>query len=82
PAASASGLTFDFLEGAWVEVRNRNNKVVFSGMNQAGTRQRVEVQAPFSLVVGNAAHVRAHYKGRPLDLSKRSRENVAHLTVK
>ncbi|MDR1163591.1 MAG: helix-turn-helix domain-containing protein, partial [Candidatus Accumulibacter sp.] len=39
PAASASGLTFDFLEGAWVEVRNRNNKVVFSGMNQAGTRQ-------------------------------------------
>ncbi|MDR1368002.1 MAG: DUF4115 domain-containing protein [Candidatus Accumulibacter sp.] len=82
PSASGNGLTLNFLGGAWVEVRNRDNKVVFSQMNSAGTQQRIEIQPPFFLIVGNSANVRAHYKGKPLDLSRRSRENVARVTVR
>jgi cytoskeleton protein RodZ len=82
PAISGGGLTLRFLEGAWVEVRNRNGIVVFSRMNPGGTEQQIEIQPPFSLIIGNAVHVRAYYKGKPLDLSGRSRENVARLTVR
>ena len=81
--ASSSGeaLVFAFSQPSWVEVRDRSGQIVFSQLSEAGTRREVTGQPPFSLVVGNASHVTLQYRGNPVDLSKRSKEDVARLTL-
>ena len=43
--------------------------------------REVEGQPPFAVVVGNAGQVTLQYKGKAVDLSKRSKEDVARLTL-
>lgn len=81
PSSSGSSLKFSFDQPSWVEVRDRNGQIVFSQLNQAGSLREVDGQPPFSLVIGNAAHVTLQYKGKTVDLSQRSKENVARLTL-
>ncbi|GHU05526.1 hypothetical protein FACS1894158_08610 [Betaproteobacteria bacterium] len=82
-ASSSSGetLLFSFAQPSWVEVRDRSGQVVFTQLNSADTQREVTGQAPFSVVIGNASHVTLQYKGKPVDLSRRSKEDVARLTV-
>lgn len=81
PAAVSSTLKFSFAKPAWVEVRDRSGQVIFSQLSQAGSQRDIEGQAPFVLVIGNAAHVSLQYKGKAVDLSKRSKDDVARLTL-
>ena len=76
-----SALKFSFTKPAWVEVRDRTGQIIFSQLSQAGSQRDIEGQPPFVLVVGNAAHVTLQYKGKPIDLSKRSKDDVARLTL-
>lgn len=80
PVANLS-LQFSFAQPSWVEVRDGNGQIIFSQKNPAGSQREVVGQPPFSLVVGNAAHVTLHYKGKPIDLSRRSKDDVARVTV-
>lgn len=80
-APVANVLKFSFAQPSWVEVRDRNGQVIFSQKNAAGSQRDVEGQPPFSVVIGNAAHVTLHYKGAPVDLSKRSKDDVARVTI-
>jgi cytoskeleton protein RodZ len=79
--SSGNGLLFKFAEPSWVEVRDRTGRIIFSQLSQAGSQIDIDGQAPFSLVVGNASHVSLSYKGKPVDLSKRSKDDVARLSV-
>lgn len=81
PSPSSDLLVFSFAQPSWVEVRDRSGQVVFSQLSQAGTRREVSGHPPFSLVVGNASHVTLQYKGKSVDLSKRSKDDVARLTL-
>ena len=78
---SANVLKFSFAQPSWVEVRDRSGQVIFSKKNDAGTVREVEGQPPFAVVVGNAGQVTLQYKGKAVDLSKRSKEDVARLTL-
>lgn len=78
---SAPALQFSFAQPSWVEVRDRSGQIIFSQKNPAGIQREVVGTPPFSLVVGNAAHVTLHYKGKVVDLSKRSKDDVARVTV-
>ena len=78
---SGNALVFAFSEPSWVEVRDRTGQVIFSQLSQAGSTREVNGQPPFSLVVGNASHVNLQYRGKPVDLSKRSKDDVARLTL-
>jgi cytoskeleton protein RodZ len=80
-APASNVLKFGFTQPSWVEVRDRNGQIIFSQKNPAGSQRDVEGQPPFSVVIGNAAHVTLHYKGAPIDLSRRSKDDVARLTV-
>ena len=80
-AESENALKFSFAQPSWVEVRDRSGEVIFSQLCQAGSRQDVEGQPPFSLVIGNASNVTLQYKGKPVDLSKRSKDDVARVSV-
>jgi cytoskeleton protein RodZ len=80
-AVTGSGLKLSFAQASWVEVRDRSGEIVFSQLCQPGTQREIEGRPPFALVVGNATHVSAFYKGKPVDLSKRSKDDVARVTV-
>lgn len=81
PAVSSTALVFSFARPSWVEVRDRNGQVIFSQTNPAGSQREVSGQPPFALIVGNATYVTLQYKGKPVNLSSRSRDDVARLTV-
>ena len=71
-----------FNEESWVEIRDADGRIVFSQLNLAGTRRKVEGAAPFSLVIGNAAGVKLRYNDAEIDLTPYTRTDVARLTLK
>ncbi|MDR3299136.1 MAG: helix-turn-helix domain-containing protein [Candidatus Accumulibacter sp.] len=82
PSSSSDGtLSFSFAQPSWVEVRDGKGQVIFSQTSPAGSQRDIAGQPPFALVVGNASHVALQYKGSRVDLSPRSREDIARLTL-
>jgi cytoskeleton protein RodZ len=79
PAEREVSLIFD--EESWVEIRDRNDKPIFAQLNSAGTVRRVSGVPPLSVVVGNALGVRMTYAGRPIDLARYTKIDVARLTL-
>jgi cytoskeleton protein RodZ len=75
-------LRFSFDQEAWVEVRDANNKVIFTKLNPAGSEQRVTGTPPFKLVVGNARSVHVTYDGEAVELGPHIGATVARLTLK
>jgi cytoskeleton protein RodZ len=81
PASALTRLTMTFSGRAWVEVRDKNGKIIHSQNNMAGADQVVEGEAPLSLVIGSAPNVKLMYKGKPVDLSAFAKADVARLTL-
>lgn len=83
PMAEVGGqrLLFVFDGDAWVEVKDRSGKVIFYQLNPKGSQQSVRGNPPFSLVIGNAAHVRLTYNDKPVDLAPHTKVDVARLTI-
>ena len=69
-------------EEAWLEVRDATGRSLVSSLNPAGIERAVRGQPPFELVVGNAAHVKLTYDGKPVDLTPHIRGEVARFTLK
>jgi cytoskeleton protein RodZ len=66
---------------AWLEVRDGSGRSLVSSLNPAGSERAVRGQPPFQLVIGNAAHVKLTYDGKPVDLAPHIRGDVARLTL-
>ena len=82
PSKSAPGsMKLSFSKPSWVEIKDRSGQIIFSQLSPAGSQREVSGQPPFSLVIGNAANVSLQYKGKEVDLSKRSKDDVARLTL-
>ncbi len=81
PATALARLTMTFSGRAWVEVRDKNGKIIHSQNNAAGADQVVEGEGPLSLVIGSAPNVKLTYKGQPVDLSAFAKADVARLTL-
>lgn len=80
-ATTLARLKMTFSGRAWVEVRDKNGKIIHSQNNTAGTDQTVEGEAPLSLVIGSSPNVKLIYKGQPVDLSAFAKADVARLTL-
>ena len=82
-AAPAAGETIAlaFKDYSWTEVRDRDGRVILSGMNRGGTSQSVSGTPPLELVIGNASDVRVTYRGNPVDLAPHTRQNVARFKL-
>jgi len=74
-------LIFKFETESWVEIRDRNDKVIFSKLNRPGTEERVAGTPPLKLVVGNARGVRLNYGNENVDLTPHIGVTVARLTL-
>jgi cytoskeleton protein RodZ len=81
PAAGQRSLHFRFEKDSWVEVRDRNDKIVFSKLNRAGSEERVSATPPLKLVIGNARSVRVDLDGKPVDLTPHIGVTVGRLTL-
>jgi cytoskeleton protein RodZ len=81
PSGEAAQLRFVFAKESWVEVRDRDNKVVFSQRNPAGVEQSVGGQGPLSLVIGNAPGVALFWRGQAVDLGPHTKGEVARLVL-
>lgn len=66
---------------SWIEVRDGADRLLISSLNAAGTERVVEGRPPFTLVIGNAQHVRVSYNDRPVDLAPHIKVEVARLTL-
>lgn len=70
-----------FTRESWVEVRDRQGRVIFSQLNAAGSAQAVSGQPPLRLVVGNASGVRVMFNDRLIDLAPHTQVDVARLNL-
>lgn len=70
-----------FVQESWVEIRDHDERVIFSQLNRPGTQQLVSGMPPFSLVVGNAQGVRLTYEDKPVDLASHTKIDVARLIL-
>ena len=82
PAPGEKRVHLEFEDESWVEIRDRNEKVIFSQLNRPGTERTIDGIPPFAVVVGNAQAVRMTFDGRPVDLAPHTRIDVARLVLK
>lgn len=82
-AGQVSILHMEFDQESWVEIQDRDGNILRSQNYQPGGDLRLDGNAPFTLLIGNAPSVRLHYKGKPVDLAPHTRSStqVAHLTL-
>jgi cytoskeleton protein RodZ len=80
-AANAPQMRFLFDKDSWLEVRDRENKVVFSQKVAAGTEQALSGQGPLSVTIGYAPGVRLFWHGQAVDLAPHSKGDVARLVL-
>jgi cytoskeleton protein RodZ len=66
---------------SWIEVKDARGRVLLSQLNPAGCERVVEGEPPFSLVIGNAQHVRLSYNGQSVDLVPHVKVEVARLRL-
>lgn len=76
-----SRLRFRFKGPSWLEIKDAGGKVIFTGLNNAGTEAEVSGKAPFRVIVGNAPEVEMSFNDRAFDLTPFTREAVARATV-
>jgi cytoskeleton protein RodZ len=70
-----------FERESWVEIRGRDGKVLTSELNPGGTERTVDGNPPFTLIIGNAHHVKLSYDERPVDLAPHVKVEVARFTL-
>jgi cytoskeleton protein RodZ len=67
---------------SWLEVRNAQKAVVWSGVVKAGESTRIQSPLPVSVVVGRAQVVTATLRGKAFDLKPHTQVTVARFEVK
>lgn len=83
-APARSGMrrvVLQFERESWVQIRGGDGRVLLSQLNAAGSERAVEGKPPFTLVIGNAQHVRVRYDDRVVDLAPHVKIDVARLTL-
>ncbi|MDR2165701.1 MAG: DUF4115 domain-containing protein [Zoogloeaceae bacterium] len=84
PRLASSGqrsLQFLFSGESWVEVRDRDDKVLVSGRFAVGQTQSVSGMPPFSVTVGDVAQVRLYDDGKQVSLPASGVNRVARLRL-
>ncbi len=68
-------------EASWVEVRDARGATLLSRTVSPGEQVGLNGLPPLTVVVGNAAATELVFRGRAVDLTGRSRDNVARLQL-
>lgn len=79
--ADAEALLLDFSEEAWVEVTDASGSKLLAKLQPAGSRVELTGQAPFSLMLGNAAATKVSYRGEEVESAPLGNRRTRKLTV-
>jgi cytoskeleton protein RodZ len=80
-AVSPAPLLLGYRGPSWTEIRDHDGQVLISRLVAAGSEQAIRGAPPFDIVIGNAHQVTLVYHGKPVDLSRYTRKNVARLRL-
>jgi cytoskeleton protein RodZ len=80
-ATGAGAMQMVFVAESWIEIRDGEGNVQFSGTVPAGSARSFDVQPPVDVVVGNASGVRITYNGQPFDLASHANRNIARFRL-
>lgn len=82
PAANkAPQVRFTVSKESWVEIRDRDNRILFSQRQPADSEQALSGQGPLSLVIGYAPGVKLFWHGQAVDLAPHTKGDVARLVL-
>lgn len=79
--AGADLLELAFVGDCWVEVFDREGRIVHMDMSVAGDSLRLRGEAPFSIRLGNAPATMLAFNGQPVELAPHTHANVANLVL-
>ena len=79
PEAGSDRLVFQFEQDAWVEVKDKSGKAVFTKLGKAGSKAELEVAPPVSVVIGNARSVKLERNGQQVDFGLTGKTTIARL---
>jgi len=81
-AAPAAGLVqLRTSEASWVEVRDARGATLLSRTVMPGESVGLDGNLPIRLTIGNASATQLGFRGQPVDLSARTRDNVARVEL-
>jgi cytoskeleton protein RodZ len=82
-AGDITKLRLEFDEESWTEIRDRDDNIISSKVNQPGSVLVVRGRAPFKLLVGHGLSVRLFHQDKQIDLTPfiNKYSEVAHVTV-
>lgn len=69
---SDSNLSFQFTADCWVEIKDGNDKVIFSSLQKAAETLELTGKPPFRITLGYAPGVELSYNGQPVRLDAKS----------
>ncbi len=82
PAAAGTLLTIAATGESWVEVVNGSGSVVIQRVLQAGDAVDFSSAPPYTVVLGRAEAAQVTVRGKPFDVARYARNNVARFEVK
>lgn len=82
PAASGGVLKMHAQAESWVEVRDRDGRVIVQRTLAAGESVATDGVLPLRVTVGNAAGTQVEFRGQPVVLTPLGRDNVARLELR
>jgi cytoskeleton protein RodZ len=83
PASAPAGLLgLQASTESWVEVVDGQERTLLSRTLQPGESLALDGALPLRVKIGNAAGVRASFRGQPVDLGPATRDNVARFELK
>jgi len=83
-SAKVTQLRLEFGEESWTEIRDRDDKIISSQVNPAGSELVVYGRAPFTMLIGHGLAARLYHEGKQVDLMPyiNKYSEVAHVTLK
>ena len=77
-------LRLEFGEESWTEIRDKDDKILSSQVNPAGSELVVYGRAPFTMLIGHGLSARLYHNGKQVDLTPyiNKYSEVAHVTLK
>jgi len=79
--AGRGRIVLRFERESWVEIHSGSGKLLVSQLHAPGAERVVSGVPPFSVVIGNAQHVRLSYNDKPVDLMPHVKVEVARFTL-
>jgi len=81
PTADGDRLSLHFSADCWVEIKDRDNKLLVAVLKHADDELKIEGRGPFKVLLGYAPGVEMAYNGTPVKVDAPDRSHSARIIV-